>query len=257
MQRITRRPGPQAGNAAPAGHRLHEGMGAAAGHRVAVALIVATTVYVAIPVANPLRAMVGEILLRRIDESLAVDLMRAVSSPRGIAHLEDPHVLDQVAQAQGAVHGATVGGTVAYLGWAWTYRLQGLAALVILTRSHWWLPLLLGAGHAVALRWRRRHWLAITQVVFDRTDSLRQADYLRRLAIQPRAAKEAQVFSLADWLVDRYRVSVLATMQPVRMADPILVVEDGRVVERGDHDELMAAGGRYAELYGLQARSYR
>jgi ATP-binding cassette, subfamily B, bacterial len=43
----------------------------------------------------------------------------------------------------------------------------------------------------------------------------------------------------------------------VRMADLILVVEGGRVVERGTHDELMAAGGRYAELYSLQARSYR
>jgi ATP-binding cassette, subfamily B, bacterial len=41
------------------------------------------------------------------------------------------------------------------------------------------------------------------------------------------------------------------------MADLILVVEGGRVVERGTHDELMAAGGRYAELYSLQARSYR
>jgi ATP-binding cassette subfamily B protein len=192
-----------------------QGMGSAAGHRVTVALVVATVAYVAIQVANPVRAMVAEILLRRIDESLAVDLMRAVSTPRGIAHLEDPHVLDQVAQAQGAVHGATVGGTVAYLGWAWTYRLQGLAALVILARFHWWLPLLLGAGHAVSLRWRRRHWLTITQVVFDRTDSLRQADYLRRLAIQPQAAKETQVFSLAGWLVDRYRLSFLATMQPV------------------------------------------
>ena len=43
----------------------------------------------------------------------------------------------------------------------------------------------------------------------------------------------------------------------VRMADLILVVEGGRVVEQGDHDALMALGGRYAELYGLQARSYR
>jgi len=41
------------------------------------------------------------------------------------------------------------------------------------------------------------------------------------------------------------------------MADLILVVEGGRVVERGDHDRLMATGGRYAELYSLQARSYR
>ena len=43
----------------------------------------------------------------------------------------------------------------------------------------------------------------------------------------------------------------------VRMADLILVVEDGRIVERGDHAALMALGGRYAELYGMQARSYR
>jgi len=191
------------------------GMGSAAGHRVAVALLVATLIYVLIQVAGPVRAMVGEILMRRVDESLSVDLMRAVSAPRGIAHLEDPQVLDRVAQAQGAVNGATVGGTATYLGGVWTLRLQGFAALVILARFRWWLPLVLGGGHALSLRWRRRHWLAITQVVFDRTDSLRQADYLRRLAIQPQAAKESQVFSLAGWLVDRYRMSFLDTMEPV------------------------------------------
>ncbi|MDQ4070916.1 MAG: ABC transporter ATP-binding protein/permease, partial [Actinomycetota bacterium] len=43
----------------------------------------------------------------------------------------------------------------------------------------------------------------------------------------------------------------------VRLADHIVVVDDGRVVEQGTHDDLMAAGGLYAELYGLQARSYR
>jgi ATP-binding cassette, subfamily B, bacterial len=43
----------------------------------------------------------------------------------------------------------------------------------------------------------------------------------------------------------------------VRMADLILVVSGGRIVETGPHDELVAAGGLYAELYGLQARAYR
>ena len=32
----------------------------------------------------------------------------------------------------------------------------------------------------------------------------------------------------------------------------ILVVEDGRIVERGTHDQLLARGGRYAELYDTQ-----
>ncbi|MDG4786776.1 ABC transporter ATP-binding protein [Micromonospora sp. WMMD1102] len=43
----------------------------------------------------------------------------------------------------------------------------------------------------------------------------------------------------------------------VRMADLILVLSGGRLVEAGDHDQLMAAGGFYAELYAIQARSYR
>jgi ATP-binding cassette subfamily B protein len=43
----------------------------------------------------------------------------------------------------------------------------------------------------------------------------------------------------------------------VRIADRILVIENGRLMEQGSHDELMALGGRYAELFALQAAAYR
>ena len=43
----------------------------------------------------------------------------------------------------------------------------------------------------------------------------------------------------------------------VRLADRILVLDDGRLVEQGSHEELMAQGGLYAELFNLQASSYR
>ena len=43
----------------------------------------------------------------------------------------------------------------------------------------------------------------------------------------------------------------------VRMADLIIVVADGRIVESGDHAALVRAGGLYAELYELQAEAYR
>jgi ATP-binding cassette, subfamily B, bacterial len=43
----------------------------------------------------------------------------------------------------------------------------------------------------------------------------------------------------------------------VRMADLIVVLDDGRVSELGDHRRLVANGGLYAELYGIQARPYR
>ena len=41
------------------------------------------------------------------------------------------------------------------------------------------------------------------------------------------------------------------------MADLIVVLDGARVVEAGTHEDLMAKGGQYAELYGIQAAAYR
>jgi ATP-binding cassette subfamily B protein len=42
----------------------------------------------------------------------------------------------------------------------------------------------------------------------------------------------------------------------VRTADRIVVMREGRVVEAGTHDDLMATDGLYAELFTLQAKAY-
>ena len=42
----------------------------------------------------------------------------------------------------------------------------------------------------------------------------------------------------------------------VRMADLIVVISDGAIVEQGTHKDLLAAGGIYADLYNVRARAY-
>ncbi|MFI6060137.1 ABC transporter ATP-binding protein [Streptomyces sp. NPDC051286] len=58
--------------------------------------------------------------------------------------------------------------------------------------------------------------------------------------------------ALVEALEGRTAVVIAHRLSTVRAADLILVVEDGRIVERGTHQELLAAGGRYEELYRTQ-----
>jgi len=55
------------------------------------------------------------------------------------------------------------------------------------------------------------------------------------------------------------RITLLVShrFSTVRMADLIAVLDGARVVEVGTHEELLARGGSYAELYNIQASAYR
>ncbi|WP_099038634.1 ABC transporter ATP-binding protein [Mycobacterium neglectum] len=58
--------------------------------------------------------------------------------------------------------------------------------------------------------------------------------------------------ALAEAFAGRTSIVIAHRLSTVRAADVILVVEDGRIVERGTHDQLLARRGRYADLYETQ-----
>lgn len=72
------------------------------------------------------------------------------------------------------------------------------------------------------------------------------------------ARSEAQVFEHFHELArDRAAILISHRLSTVKMVDRIFVLDRGRIVESGPHDELIRRGGTYAQLFELQARHYR
>ncbi|WP_146876315.1 ABC transporter ATP-binding protein [Halovibrio variabilis] len=72
------------------------------------------------------------------------------------------------------------------------------------------------------------------------------------------AAAEAEVFyRFREHSRDKMAILISHRFSTVRSADIILVIDQGYIIERGTHEELLAAEGRYAKLFQLQAAGYQ
>ncbi len=72
------------------------------------------------------------------------------------------------------------------------------------------------------------------------------------------ARAEYEVFArFAQLMAGRMAMLISHRFSTVRMADRIIVLRDGEIVEDGTHDELVARGGLYSELFAMQAAGYR
>jgi ATP-binding cassette subfamily B protein len=111
---------------------------------------------------------------------------------------------------------------------------------------------LFDGGHELSGgEWQR---LAVSRLIFRGADIWILDEPTSNL--DPEA--EARIFAeLKQQLAGRMAIVISHRFSTVRVADRIYVLEHGRVAEVGTHDSLVAARGRYAELFELQAAGYR
>lgn len=122
----------------------------------------------------------------------------------------------------------------------------------------------LGAGYDTMLGRRFEGGVELSQGQWQKIALARA--YMREAQLlildEPTAALDAraeyEVFErFANLTAGKSAVLISHRFSTVRMADQILVLENGRILERGSHAQLVSRNGRYAELFELQAAGYR
>jgi len=192
---------------------IADGLDSLAGQTSLRALALAGAVFILLCLIGPLRGIFASQLAHRVEDHLEERLMRAVSGPTGIAHLEDPATLDLIRNAQeiGTGQWKPIGAVTALVTVAFQW-LQGFGYAALLMGFRWWLGLGFLAVQLYTARVLRREYIRIVGVMARTTSVLRRSSYLRDLALTPPHAKEVRLFGLVDWINDRHSDEWLATM---------------------------------------------
>jgi ATP-binding cassette, subfamily B, bacterial len=183
---------------------IRQGMSSAAGHRLELALVFACVAYLANLLLGPCQDVLTLVVRSHLRDDLQGRLMAAVSEPIGVAHLEDPALLDKLASARGQLLNVLPSDAPVTLALVLSSRLTGLLACVAVGLFRWWL----GLGMLVVWLFVRAPLRAAQrgQVAHYRggRDVFRRSYYLLDTAVGANAAKELRVFGLSEWIVGEY-----------------------------------------------------
>ncbi len=163
--------------------------------------------FVLVQVLSPLHLMVSQNLGSKMAAYLYDRLTVACTEPQGMAHLENPEMNNDLAMARDfdlGISGPPLFVSMDFIAAGLVELVAGLVATSLLFGYTWWAPILIGGA------WLMTHYLLRESGVWrDRQTNevrmaQRHADYAYQMAVNPPASKELRLFSLADWVVDRF-----------------------------------------------------
>lgn len=170
-------------------------------------LLEAGIVFIFLQVLPPIHQAVGANLGDRTATWLYDRLSEACLRPKGIAHLEDASLADDLTMARDfdlGMMGPPLSISMDFVASGLVDIIAGLASAAVLFAYRWWAAVLLAAV------WLATHWLLRESGIWkDRNTAQvraaqRDSEYAYRIAVDPPAAKELRLFGLADWIIDRF-----------------------------------------------------
>jgi ATP-binding cassette, subfamily B, bacterial len=177
------------------------------GENLVPSLVLMGVTFVLLQILTPIHQAVSLNLGDRTAAYLFDRLTEACLSPEGLGHLEDPALASDLVVARefdAGMTGPPLSLSMDFVASGLVELLAGFASAIVLANFAWWAAVLLAGA------WLATHWLLRESAVWrDRNTpevraATRDADYAYRLAVDPPAAKELRLFSLADWTMERF-----------------------------------------------------
>lgn len=177
------------------------------GDNLVLPLALVGGMFVLVQVLSPLHLMVSQNLGSKMAAYLYDRLTVACTEPQGMAHLENGEMQNDLAMARDfdlGISGPPLFVSMDFIAAGLVEMVAGLVATSLLFGYAWWAPILIGGA------WLMTHYLLRESGVWrDRQTNevrmaQRHADYAYQMAVNPPASKELRLFSLADWVVNRF-----------------------------------------------------
>ena len=184
---------------------MEAGWGSAAGRRLIALIAALVALFVLQQVSGPGLRTLADALGRRAEGKLRLRVMAATLGPAGVAHLEDPDVVDLVTEAQSVGTGeTTVKDATTGIAALAAQNLSAVLSALVLASYRWDLAAALLAICLLTTRVLGSQYRRTIAALRGHARRFRRSSYFRDLALGSGAAKELRAFGLADWVVESF-----------------------------------------------------